>query len=537
MARILTSPVATGAPGIPPRWTRSAKDAVCTAYSAASRLWFTTSAGMVNEIYFPTIDTPQVRDLQFLITDGETFFHEERRDLPSTTEYLANVGLGVKIVSHSPDGRYHISKEIITDPHQPTLLVNARLEGDEELLKKLHLYVLLAPHLCVGGWGNNGYLTHIVGHEFLTANKDGTWLAMAATEPFLRTSCGYVGNTDGWQDLHANFKMDYQFAAALDGNIALTAEIDLRKGYSFTLGIGFGRELNRAVTTLYQSLAEPFPMQRARFLEQWTRASKDFLPLEKYSGDGGALYRRSRELLLAHEDKTYPGALIASLSIPWGEAKSDEDLGGYHLVWTRDMVNSVSGLAASGEIATALRALIYLACAQRPDGGFPQNFWIDGRPYWNGIQLDEVSFPIMLAWRMHKKGMLKGLDPYPMVLRAAHFLVENGPPTPQERWEENAGYSPSTLAANIAGLVCAACFARDRGDLVTARFLEEYADFLEANIETWTVTNEGFLVPGIKRHSQKASPPRNSTTSSARTSSGFSGCCSRWQEIATSPTT
>ncbi len=506
MARILTSPVATGAPGITPRWTRSAKDAVCTAYSSASRLWFTTSAGMINEIYFPTIDTPQVRDLQFLITDGETFFHEERRDLPSTTEYLANVGLGVKIVSHSPDGRYHISKEIITDPHQPTLLVNARLEGDEELLKKLHLYVLLAPHLCVGGWGNNGYLTHIVGHEFLTANKEGTWLAMAATEPFLRTSCGYVGNTDGWQDLHANFKMDYQFAAALDGNIALTAEIDLRKGYSFTLGIGFGRELIRAVTTLYQSLAEPFPMQRARFLEQWTRASKDFLPLEKYSGDAGALYRRSRELLLAHEDKTYPGAIIASMSIPWGEAKSDDDLGGYHLVWTRDMVNSVTGLAASGEIATALRALIYLACAQRPDGGFPQNFWIDGRPYWNGIQLDEVSFPIMLAWRMHKKGMLKGLDPYPMVLRAAHFLVENGPPTPQERWEENAGYSPSTLAANIAGLVCAACFARDRGDLVTARFLEEYADFLEANIETWTVTNEGFLVPGIKRHYVRINP-------------------------------
>ena len=126
---------------------------------------------MLNEIYFPTIDTPQVRDLQFLITDGETFFHEERRDLPSTTEYLANVGLGVKIVSHSPDGRYHIFKEIITDPHQPTLLVNTRLEGDEELLKKLHLYVLLAPHLCVGGWGNNGYLTHIVGHEFLTANQ------------------------------------------------------------------------------------------------------------------------------------------------------------------------------------------------------------------------------------------------------------------------------------------------------------------------------------------------------------------------------
>src|ERR1700685_2907561 len=246
MARIMTSPVATGAPGIPPRWTHSAKDSVCTAYSSASRLWFTTSSGVLNEIYFPRIDQPQVRDLQFLITDGETFFHEDRRHLQFTTEYLAATGLGVKIVSHSPDGRYRLLKEIITEQHQLTLLINARLDGDPELLKRLHLYVLLAPHLSVGGLGNSGYLTRIGGHGFLTAAKDGFWLALGTEVPFLRTSCGYVGNTDGWRDISSNFKMDYQFAAALDGNIALTAEIDLHKSYSFTLGLGFGRELNRA---------------------------------------------------------------------------------------------------------------------------------------------------------------------------------------------------------------------------------------------------------------------------------------------------
>src|SRR5579863_851440 len=191
MARIVTSPVATGAPGIPPRWTRSAKDAVCTAYSSVSRVWFTASSGVLNEIYFPTIDQPQVRDLQFLISDGETFFHEERRDLDSTTEYLDKHGLGVRIVSHAPDGRYNLIKEVITDPHQPALLINASLEGDAELLKRLHLYVLLAPHLGVGGWGNSGNVTRIVGHEFLTAHKDGVWLALGATMPFLKTSCGY----------------------------------------------------------------------------------------------------------------------------------------------------------------------------------------------------------------------------------------------------------------------------------------------------------------------------------------------------------
>lgn len=506
MAIILKSPAATGAPGTQPRWTRSAKDAICTAYSSVSRLWFTVSDGVLNEIYFPTIDQPQVRDLQFLITDGETFFHEERRNLISTTEYLEKHGLGVRITNSSPDGRYSLTKEIITDPHQPTLMINTKLEGDAELLNKLHLYVLLAPHLGVGGWGNNGNVARIVGHEFLTAHKDGVWLALAANTGFLKTSCGYVGSTDGWQDISTNFKMNYEFASATDGNIALTAEIDLRKGYAFTLGVAFGRELNRAVTSLFQSAANTFVEHRTRFTEQWERACSHFHPIQKWSGDGGTLYNRSCELLLAHEDKTYPGALIASLSIPWGEAKGDEDLGGYHLVWTRDMINSVTGLIASGEISTALRALIYLVCEQRGDGGFPQNFWIDGRPYWNGIQLDEVSFPIILAWRLHKAGALKDFDPYPMVRSATRFLMEHGPATPQERWEENSGYSPSTLAANIAALICASCFARERGDLASAQFLEEGADFLEAHVEAWTVTNQGCLVPGIKRHYVRINP-------------------------------
>src|SRR5215472_9644604 len=119
------------------------------------------------------------------------------------------------------------------------------------------------------------------------------------------------------------------------------------------------------------------------------------------------------ELLLAHEDKSYPGAIIASMSIPWGETKSDEDVGGYHLVWTRDMVNSATGVLAAGDATTLLRALTYLAFSQQPDGGFAQNFWIDGRPYWSGIQLDEVAFPIMLGWRLWKAGVTAGLYIFP----------------------------------------------------------------------------------------------------------------------------
>jgi glucoamylase len=507
MAILEHQPKAYGAPGIEPRWTRSAKDIVGTAYSTSSRIWYTASAGVINEIYFPTIDLPQVRDLQFLVTDGESFFHDERRDMISATEYLDDRGLGIRITSRDRGGRYRMVKDIIAEPHQPCLLIDTRIEGDDPaFLARLHVYVLLAPHLAVGGWGNNGNAAMIVGHEFLTANKAGTWLAMGANVPFVARSCGYVGATDGWQDLNADFKLDHRFAAAQDGNIALTGELDLSKTRAFTVGVGFGRSLHRATTALFQALGTPFHESRAKFLDQWKRASLHMFPLEKFSGDNGELYCRSRELLLAHEDKTYPGAMIASLSIPWGEIKGDEQLGGYHLVWTRDLVNSVTGLMAAGDNDTAMRALIYLACSQQLDGGFPQNFWIDGRAYWTGIQLDEISFPIMLAWRLHSLGACGNFDPAPMVRAAARYLMEKGPVTPQDRWEENSGYSPSTLAANIAALICAADLARGRGEDVTAQYMEEYADFLECHLEEWTVTNQGTIIPAIKRHYVRINP-------------------------------
>jgi glucoamylase len=507
MAIIEEFPRASGAPGIEPRWSHSAKDVVGTAYSTASPIWFTASGGVLSEIYYPTIDRPQIRDLQYLVTDGETFFHDVHRDQDTSIEYLGERGLGVRIINADRAGRYRVVMEVITDPHQPCVLLDTRLEANADLLSRLRLFVLLSPHLNVGGWGNNANLARMAGYEFLTAHKDNTWLALGANVRFVRSSCGYVGRTDGWQDLNQNFKLDWEFASAPDGNVALTAEIDLPEDQHFTLGLAFGNGMHRAVTCLYQALGVPFAQHSARFIEQWSRACTHMYPLERWTGDGGKLCRRSRELLLAHEDKRFPGALIASLSIPWGEVKGDEDLGGYHLVWTRDLVNSATGLLAAGDLATPLRALIYLACSQRPDGGFPQNFWIDGKPYWSGIQLDEVAFPVMLAYRLVRAGTTMGaFDPYPMVLEAARYLISKGPVTPQERWEENSGYSPSTLASNIAALVCAACLARGRDDVATAEFLLEYADFLESHIERWTVTNKGFLVPGIKRHYVRINP-------------------------------
>ena len=262
MATLHDSPRATGAPGIEPRWTRSAKDVIGTAYSSTSRVWFTGSKGVLNEIYFPTADSPQVRDLQLLVSDGTSFFHEERRDLETTTEYLSDHGLAVRIINRDPALRYQIVKDILCDPHQPTVLMQVRLEGDPALLARLHLYVLLAPHLGVAGWGNNGNSTSIVGREFLTANRDGNWLALAATVPFVRKSCGYVGRSDGWQDLRDNYRMDWSFPEALDGNVAMTGRVDPGPGMEFTVGLAFGYHPHAATTALTQSLAVPYAVKR-----------------------------------------------------------------------------------------------------------------------------------------------------------------------------------------------------------------------------------------------------------------------------------
>ena len=496
--------VAPGGPGIDPRWTRAAKVAVGTAYSTSSRLWYTLDHGSVTEVYYPTIDSPQIRDLQFLVTDGETFFHDERRSFRSDVDCVSGAALGFEVTMREKGGRYTLHKTILGDPHQNCLLVRTRLDAPPELLPKLRMYVLGAPHLEIGGWHNNGEVLRTKGCQFLTAYKGNAWLVIGATVPFTECSCGYVGVNDGWTDLADNYRLDWHYDAALDGNIALTGELDLSRGPEFTLGLAFGTSRHDALSTLAQSLSIPFERTREAFVQQWERTSRRFAVAA--GSNHAKLFERSINLLLAHEDKTYPGAMIASLSIPWGDEKSDDELGGYHLVWTRDMVKCVSALLAVGDVSTPLRSLIYLAMSQREEGGFHQNFWIDGRPYWTGIQLDEVAFPVLLAWRLWREGALGQFDPFEMVRRACGFLIREGPVTPQDRWEEASGYSPSTLAIHIAALVCAAEFFAARGDDATATFVRDYADFLESHVERWTVTTEGTLVPGIRRHYIRINP-------------------------------
>lgn len=499
-------PQAFGAPGIEPRWTSSAKEGIGTAYNTSSRVWFTLSHGIINEIYYPGVDCPNTRDLQFLITDGESFCHEERRHLVHQLEYPEEHCLLYRISNTEPDGRYRIVKDIFTDPHASVVLIQGRLEIlDPGLKDKLRMYVLLAPHLKGLGMGNSAWLYEIGGYKLLMAEREGAILSVGCAPDFLRRSVGFAGYSDGWQDLMDNFSLDWEFEAAEDGNLALTAEIDLSQAAEFTLALAFGRSRHSACAQILRSLAIPPQRHRQRFVEQWRRAISS-VDVSAHSGDGGRLAWLSHCLLLAHEDKIYKGALVASLSIPWGETRGDQDYSAYHFVWPRDMTQSALALLAGGRTGTALRALIWLATIQEADGAMPQNSWLSGLAFWKGRQLDEVAAPILLAWQLRRLECLERFDPWTLVARAAHYLIAHGPVTSQERWEENSGYSPSTLAAMIAALVCAADFARDKGAEAAADFMLGHADWLVSHLEAWTVTQGGELLPGTPRHFIRINP-------------------------------
>jgi glucoamylase len=508
MPRFRGQATAFGAPGIPATWTCANKQGLGTAYSCGSRIWFTIAQGILTEAFYPRIDTPQLRHLQFLFADGNGLFLEEKRDLDHEVERIVPAQ-GYRVLSSDRERRFSLTKEIIAEPARPCVVIRTEFRGEDDFLEKLRVHIYCEPHLCDAGSNNNAYIIEDCGRQLLAAEKDGTWLVVGASCEFSRLSCGFVGASDGYSDLAKNGRMTVEFDRATDGNVALTAQMDLHESREFVLGLAFGETLEHAVANLFQSLSTEYEDQRTIFVRQWERTTSIRNPLERASKDNGRLYESSCALLLAAEDKTYQGAFVASPSIPWGEARNDhQGKGGYHLVWTRDMVEVAMGLLAAGYTRTPLRSLINLAARQESDGGFAQNSWVDGKSFRNNVQLDEVAFPVMLAARLSRDGLLGHFEVLPMVCRAANFLLHSGPVTGEERWEELGGYSPSTLAAVIAAEVCAACLLRAGGEETSAALLEQYADYLMAHLQEWTVTTTGSLSAEINRYFVRLNPAK-----------------------------
>ena len=281
--------------------------------------------------------------------------------------------------------------------------------------------------------------------------------------------------------------MAWSYPKAEKGNIALTAEIDLAscRGQC-VLALAFGPNVAAAAHQARSSLLEDFKSICDKYRREWEEYQAACIALSPPTENRVDYYRVSTAVLKTSEAKGYAGGVVASLSIPWGSSKGDEDLGGYHLVWTRDQVEAAGGLLAAGEIEGARRTLLYLMCTQEADGHWPQNMWLDGTPYWKGVQMDETALPVLLADSVRRRNGLNDLDVWPMIRAAAGYLVLNGPVTPQDRWEEEGGYSPFTLAVEVAALLAAADFADEAGQKDVAIYLRQTADIWNAHIERWT---------------------------------------------------
>ena len=510
----MTEPIryAPGWPGIPPRWTSSAKTGIGTALNLHSRVWFTLSHGILDEIYYPRVDQACTRDLGLLVTDGAGFFSEEKRHTTSQVSHLSEAVPAYRVLNTCNAGRYRVEKEVLTDPHRNVVLQKIRFEPLQGKLTDYRLYALLSPHLANVGTGNTGWSGDYKGSPMLFAERDGHALALACSLPWIKTSVGFVGYSDGWQDISKNFQLTEEYTRAENGNIALTGEIDLAAcGSEFVLALGFGAIWAEAGQQAVSSILDGFDRAKTEYIRHWENWQKHLLPLPCKPREH-CLYRVSATVLRAHESKDFLGGIIASLSIPWGFNKGDEDLGGYHLVWPRDLVETAGGLLAAGAVDDAMRVLRYLEVVQEADGSWSQNMWLDGRPYWGGIQMDETALPILLVDLLRRRAPKQLGDIrrwWPMVHRAASYLVQNGPVTQQDRWEEDAGYSPFTLAAEISGLLAAADLADLCGEPAKATYLRETADNWNDNIERWVYATDTDLCHqvGVEGYYVRIAPP------------------------------
>jgi glucoamylase len=479
---------APGWPGIPARWTSSTKSGVGTAVGRDSRVWFTLSHGILNEIYYPRVDHACTRDLGFIVTDGKTYFSEEKRDARSETSPVVPGVPAFRIHNTAVDRRYRIEKEVLTDPWRDVVLQRVRFVPLQGTLADFRLYVLLAPHLANRGGGNTAWVGEYKGTPMLLAERENYALALASTAPWLARSVGFVGFSDGWQQLQTHKRLHETYTRAENGNVAVTGEIDLRSSDgTFVMALGFGPTAMEAGQHVLISLLEDFDDTQTEYVRAWKAwygKLKGGIPPNARS----ALYHTSAAVLRTHESKRVEGGIIASLSIPWGFSKPDDDLGGYHLVWPRDLVETAGGFIAMGAHQEVRRVLRYLQVTQESDGHWSQNMWLDGTPYWHGIQMDETALPILLVDLAARNGVLDARERdtfWPMVRRAAAFLARHGPVSPQDRWEEEPGYSPFTIATEIAALLVAADLADAQANTIAADYLRDTADAWNASVERW----------------------------------------------------
>jgi glucan 1,4-alpha-glucosidase len=504
--------LAPGAPGNDAQWATAGKQAIGTSASLDSKVWFTLADGVLTEVYYPDVTVANVHLLQFVVVNPKTKKVEtERDDATHEIKVLRPDSLSFQQINTAESGEWKITKTYTTDIERNSILISVDFETNN---KNLKIYLYYDPSLANTGmkdtaWseGNVMYSQEADKTSALLVGEGDADKQFKKIDEKLLISNGFYGASDGLEQLRENGRLSSIYNRAENGNVVQMAEIrnkvyprrpsgpikPLKNDFSlYNTGIelilSFGKSAKDALETAEKTAEKGFKKSQAEYEKGWSYSVK---ALPKVEAKYQAQFYMAAMVLKAQEDKTVRGANVASLTIPWGGGKNaNEDVGGgYHLVWARDLYQVFTAYLALGDTAAANRALDFLFnIQQKADGSFPQNSWLDGRNGWGGLQMDEVGYPLIMAYQ------LKRFDKQTYenhVKKAADFLVKNGPKTPQERWEEKGGYSPSTIAAEIAGLVCAAEIARKNNDETSANLWLKTADDWQSNIEKWTATTNG----------------------------------------------
>ena len=494
---------APGSPGASATWTTGDKEGIGTSTTGASKIWYTLTGGTMSEVYYPNGQTPNTRELDFAVTDGSSWTQlETDPSVDRTVKLVDPKSLTYQQISTDRAGRWQLTKTYITDPDRASVLLDVTFKAFK--VGTYQLFTLYDPSLA-GDSGNDSGSTSGSALVASDTHVNGTPVASAlmSSVPFSKTSTGFVGTSDGATDLTANHTLSATYPTAGPGNIAQVGQVPVDgtagRTTHFTLALAFAADAARAVAGAKAGLKRPFLSQKIYYQDGWHQYLKGLKGAPRgVTGALAAQYWASVMAVKANEDKTYRGAFIASLTIPWGQAVDATGASGagngYHFVWARDEYEQATGLLAAGDIKAAKDAVTWLFTRQQqPDGHFPQNSKVDGTPDQTNIQLDETAYPLILAWQVGQFNKTFYAD---HVAKAADYLVATGPVTPQERWEETGGYSPSTIADEIAGLTAAAAIATKVGDKAGASIYQATADQWQRSIEKWTYTTTGNLSDG-----------------------------------------
>lgn len=490
--------VAPGYPGADADWRPANKSFFTTAYGLkTSTIWATGQNGTLSEVFYPDLSTPALRDMDFAVLDGrgrawkvsETGVHTTTLDYPDAPVFTNTTTLAKK---------WRVTTRFLTDPTRTTVLADITLTS---LDKRPYQVVAIAdPSL------NNDGVDDLAaaGKGFAGAWEFDAALTMKAKPAFTKTSVGFLGTSDAWSDVRRDGKMNWGYRSTSDlaGNIVLAGllPVDGRKKSRAVIALGFAQDRNTATKTADASLRADTAALSKSLAKRWQTYLKSLPqpPTSLTTAQARQTYRTSQMMLAASEDKINPGAFIASPSSPWAWGKPGGGTTGYHSVWGRDSYQVATAMLAMGDRAAATRIARHLLDVQsKSDGGAWQYTTVDGTPGASGVQLDQVAFPIVLAWQLG----LTASSIWPEVQAAADYLLSwqnpsaglNAPATGQERWEEKPGYSPSTIAAQIAGLVCASDIAKRQGDTARAKSYLDTATSWAASVKTWTLTSNGSL--------------------------------------------